>query len=229
MWSCIPPYRLLGFDIAVRHYNHRMFVKICGVRTPGDVDAAVGAGADAIGFVLTQSVRRIDTAAARDLVAAVPAGVLTVAVVSGVPPAEAGRLAAAAAVTALQLHGDYPKAAFDHFAGGPLRLIRATDFTATTDVSVGSYGEDMLLLDSAVGGSGTRWNLSLLDNGRPRGQWILAGGLTPANVPTAIRESRPWGVDVSSGVESSRGVKDHGLIREFVAAARTAAAADARR
>ena len=87
---------------------------------------------------------------------------------------------------------------------------------------VGAYGEDMLLLDSPVAGSGQRWDLSLLEGARPRGHWLLAGGLTAENVAGAIDAARPWGVDVSSGVESSRGVKDHDRIREFVSAARTA-------
>ncbi|GAA1990783.1 phosphoribosylanthranilate isomerase [Kitasatospora viridis] len=202
-----------------------MFVKVCGVRTPGDVAAAVEAGADAIGFVLTESVRRLDPAEARELAALVPPHVLTVAVTAGVPAAEAGRRALAAGVQALQLHGDYLHEDFAEVAALPLRLLRATALRPGTDLATGAFGEEFLLLDAPVAGSGARWDLSLLDAARPRGHWLLAGGLTPANVADAIRAARPWGVDVSSGVESSRGVKDHGLIREFVANARGAALA----
>ncbi|WP_441245325.1 phosphoribosylanthranilate isomerase [Kitasatospora sp. McL0602] len=199
-----------------------MFVKVCGVRNEGDVAAVVAAGADAVGFLLTESVRRVEPEVARQLAAAVPAQVLTVGVASGVPAAEAGRLALAAGVDALQLHGAYPREAFEELAGLPLRLLRATTLDSGTELTTGAYGEEMLLLDSPVAGSGERWDLAVLDQARPQGHWLLAGGLTPANVTAAVRAARPWGVDVSSGVESSRGVKDHALIHAFVAAARAA-------
>lgn len=195
-----------------------MFVKVCGVRTGGDVIAAVDAGVAAVGFVMTESVRRVGPDEARRLAAGVPAEVLTVGVFKGVSVAEVARLALAAGVRAVQLHGDYPRAAFEELAGR-FRLIRATTLGAGTDVRVGAFGEDLLLLDSAVAGSGERWDLTRLDAVRPRGRWLLAGGLSPTNVAQAIAVARPWGVDVSSGVESSRGVKDHDLIHRFVAAA----------
>ena len=75
-------------------------------------------------------------------------------------------------------------------------------------------------LDAPLAGSGHRWDLSALADQRPEGRWLLAGGLAPDNVAAAIHQASPWGVDVSSGVESSRGVKDPELIRKFVAAAR---------
>ncbi|MFD1047377.1 phosphoribosylanthranilate isomerase, partial [Kibdelosporangium lantanae] len=144
---------------------------------------------------------------------------MTVGVFAKMPAVEAGRIAREAGLDAVQLHGDYPREAFAELSGLDLQLIRATPLTADTDVTVGGYGEDMLLLDSPTAGSGETWDLSALGHS-PEGRWILAGGLTPENVGKAIAAVRPWGVDVSSGVESSRGVKDHGLIHEFVAAAR---------
>jgi phosphoribosylanthranilate isomerase len=197
-----------------------MFVKVCGLRTSGDVAAAVAAGVDAIGFVLTESVRCLEVDEARQLVAEVPSGVLTVGVFRGIPTAEVGRLAAETGVEAVQLHGSYPPDAFKQLDNH--RLIRATTLTAETDLRVGVYGEDMLLLDSPIAGSGQRWDLSALTQ-PPHGHWLLAGGLTPDNVAMAISAVRPWGVDVSSGVESTRGVKDQDLIRQFVAAARAGA------
>ncbi|MCC9308423.1 phosphoribosylanthranilate isomerase [Kitasatospora sp. RB6PN24] len=199
-----------------------MYVKVCGVRTPGDVAAAVEAGADAIGFVLTESVRRLEPAVARELASAVPGHILTVGVAAGVPAAEAGRLALAAGVRALQLHGPYPRAAFDELAGLPLRLVRATSLDETSELTAGAYGEELLLLDSPVAGSGAQWDLGRLNQAKPQGHWLLAGGLDPDNVAAAITAARPWGVDVSSGVESTRGTKDHTRIRAFVAAARAA-------
>jgi phosphoribosylanthranilate isomerase len=186
------------------------------------VAAAVSAGADAIGFVFADSPRRVSAAVARQLAAQIPPHILTVGVFRGITAADAGRIALEARVGAVQLHGPYPPAAFGELAALPVRLVRATALDAHTDVRAGAYGEEMLLLDSPVPGSGQPWDLSALGPARPQGRWLLAGGLTPANVAAAIAAAAPWGVDVSSGVESSRGVKDHGLIRQFVAAAREA-------
>ena len=196
-----------------------MYVKLCGLRTEADVAVAVDAGADAVGFVFTPSARQVDLDTAKRLVAAVPAGVLTVGVFAGVPAAEAGSLAVAAGVGAVQLHGDYPREAFAELADLPVDLVRATALRADTDLRVGAYGERYLLLDSPVPGSGHRWELDALAT-RPDGPWLLAGGLDVGNVADAVARAQPWGVDVSSGIESSRGVKDHGLMRDFVAAAR---------
>ncbi|WP_306361498.1 phosphoribosylanthranilate isomerase [Nocardia sp. CC227C] len=195
-----------------------MFVKLCGLRTEADVATAVAVGADAVGFVFTASPRQVPVELVRRLLREVPPTVLSVGVVHGIPAGEAGALARAAGVDALQLHGGYPRAAFDELSD--LRLLRATSLTADTDVRTGAYGEEWLLLDSPVAGSGERWDLTALSADRPTGQWLLAGGLTPDNVAEATAVARPWGVDVSSGVESSRGVKDHGRMRDFVAAAR---------
>lgn len=197
-----------------------MFVKLCGLRTEADVAVAVDTGADAVGFVLTTSPRQIDVDLARRLVAEVPPHVLTVAVVRGITAAEAGELAVQTGVRALQLHGDYPKAAFDELAGQPFELIRATALGPDTDVRTGAFGEELLLIDSPVAGSGEQWDITRLADRRPSGKWVLAGGLAPETVAGAIGVAQPWGVDVSSGIESSRGVKDHGRMREFVAAAR---------
>lgn len=200
-----------------------MFVKLCGLRTESDVAVAVETGADAVGFVLTASPRQIDVDLAGRLVADVPADVLTVAVVRGITAAEAGEMALKTGVRALQLHGDYPKDAFDELADLPFQLVRATALGPDTDVRTGAFGEELLLIDSPVAGSGEQWDITRLEENRPSGKWVLAGGLSPETVAGAISVARPWGVDVSSGIESSRGVKDHGRMREFVAAARQAA------
>ncbi|GGU32933.1 phosphoribosylanthranilate isomerase [Lentzea flava] len=197
-----------------------MFVKLCGLRTESDVAVAVEAGADAVGFVLTASPRQIDAGLARSLVAEVPPHVLTVAVVRGITAAEAGELALKTGVAALQLHGDYSKDAFDELAHHPFQLVRATALGPETDVRTGAFGEELLLIDSPVAGSGEQWDITRLEDNRPSGKWVLAGGLAPETVAEAISVAAPWGVDVSSGIESSRGVKDHGRMREFVAAAR---------
>lgn len=198
-----------------------MFVKICGVRTPADVRVAADAGADAVGIVLGPSVRRVDVERGRLLVSSTPAGVLPVGVFGGVPVDEVAELADACAVGAVQLHGRYPRAAFTELVRLGVPLWRATALADRPDLRVGAYGEEVLLLDSPDAGAGRRWDLGALDAGRPDGRWLLAGGLAPDNVVQAITTARPWGVDVSSGVESVRGVKDHDRVRLFVERARS--------
>jgi phosphoribosylanthranilate isomerase len=198
-----------------------VYDKICGLSTPETVAAAVDAGADALGFVLTRSPRQITPDTARRLAEAVPAGVLTVAVVAGVDVAQARELVRGTGLRALQLHGDYTPADFAAVADLGLVLIRATGYTAP-DLRVGAYGDDMLLIDATEPGSGGAWDYSAL-RGRDLGKgWLLAGGLGVDTVADAIRLSGTRGVDVSSGVESTRGIKSEALIRQFIAAARAA-------
>ncbi|MFJ8108994.1 phosphoribosylanthranilate isomerase [Streptomyces sp. NPDC096132] len=198
-----------------------LFVKICGLKTERDVATAVEAGADAIGFVFSASPRRIDAATAARLARRVPEHVLTVGVFRAEPLDAVRSLAAESGIRAVQLHGPEDRGYYDELAAGGWTLIRAAAFGDSVPRR-GELGEDMLLLDAPVPGSGTAWDWS---RKTPVGQdekWILAGGLTPDNVRDAVVATRPWGVDVSSGVERSRGVKDPALITAFVEAARTA-------
>ncbi|MGW6916459.1 phosphoribosylanthranilate isomerase [Kitasatospora sp. NPDC054939] len=197
-----------------------MFVKICGLSTAADVATAVAAGADAVGFVLTESPRRVAPELVRELVAAVPEEVLTVAVFREEPAEYVRAAVRASGVRAAQLHGNHPPAAFAELADLGLPLIRATSAAAAAGSDCGDFGEELLLLDSPVPGSGEAWDWSELGARPPAGRWMLAGGLHPANVGAAIAAARPWGVDVSSGVEARRGVKDPALITEFVRAAK---------
>lgn len=192
------------------------FVKICGLRTAADVAAATAAGADAVGFLFATSPRQVDAHTAREL-AALAGDMLTVGVFKDMPAAQVREVARASGVRVVQLHGHYPKDAFTEVADPAWRLIRAVSHTAP-DLRVGAYGEDILLVDAPRAGSGESWDYESVAG--LSGQWLLAGGLTPATVAAAQRTTGAWGVDVSSGVESSRGVKDAALIAQFVAAAK---------
>ncbi|SFI64413.1 phosphoribosylanthranilate isomerase [Streptosporangium canum] len=194
-----------------------VYVKICGLREPEHVAAAVEAGADAIGYVLTRSPRRVTPARARELAAAVPPHVLTVAVFAGESTEEVRTAALEAGVRAVQLHGDHPHGDFTALKDLGVTLVRAG--AADADLRCGAFDEDLLIVDAPRPGSGEPWDWAAV-RGRPAGRWMLAGGLDPSNVAEAITAARPWGVDVSSGVEVAPGVKDAGLIRDFVAAAR---------
>ncbi len=195
-----------------------MYVKICGLRDSDALEAALDAGADAVGFVVSPgSPRDVDPDRAAGLVASARGRADTVLVVSHATAAEAVTLAARIGVDVVQLHGRYGETDVATVLAAGVRVWRAASVTDGTPLQVGAWGEEVLLLDAPVAGSGRRWDSRGVD---ARGRWMLAGGLDPGNVAAAIAESRPWGVDVSSGVESSRGVKDPARIREFVAAVR---------
>ncbi|MFJ8163537.1 phosphoribosylanthranilate isomerase [Streptomyces sp. NPDC096136] len=196
-----------------------LFIKICGLKTPEDVDVAVEAGAGAVGFVLApNSPRTVGADLARELAARVPAEVLTVGVFRGQPLEEVRRLAEESGVRGVQLHGDEPPAYYQELRAPGRTLLRAT---AEHVARCGEYGEDLLLIDAPDPGSGKPWNWGSADFAAPEGRWLLAGGLNPANVREALGATGAWGVDVSSGVERERGVKSPDLIRAFIGAAQS--------
>lgn len=198
-----------------------MFVKVCGLSTPESVREAVDAGADAVGFVLTASPRAVSPSQAARLKADIPDGVVAVGVFRHEPVADAVTIARAAGLEWIQLHGDLtPEDVITvHDAG--MKLIRAVTMAATAD-AFADWGEELLLIDAAVPGSGETWDYaSMVDVTELQDRkWLLAGGLDPDNVSQAAAASGAWGVDVSSGVEASRGVKDLAKIRAFVQAAK---------
>lgn len=199
------------------------WIKICGLSTPEAVSAAVLGGADAVGFVLAPgSPRTIGAAEAGRLAQLVPDEVETVAVFRGQPVDEVVQLAAKAGVSTVQLHGDEPCDDFDVVREAGFRAIRAVSaerYAVETPAERAAYGEVRILLDAPVPGEGVPFDPAALVE-PPTGEWILAGGLRADNVVALAEALRPSGVDVSSGVEVSRGVKDPALIRGFIAAVR---------
>ena len=197
-------------------------VKICGLRTEAAIDVAIAAGADAVGFVIAEgSPRFVDAEMARRLVAYTAGRATTVLVTKGLSPEAAASVAQGCGVDVLQVHG-FDRLQFERTLELLPRVWRATSLgKATHESHLESWGEEMLLIDSPRAGSGERWDLGELQTQRPSGPWLLAGGLDPENVAQAVAQAEPTGVDVSSGVESAPGVKDHALIERFVANARS--------
>lgn len=194
-----------------------LWVKVCGLRTPAGVEAAAAAGADAVGFVFHEaSPRNLSLEAARELQRAVPPGTTRVAVF--LHPSQALVDAVLAEIAPDWLQTDV----------GDLAALRLPDGLSVLPVLRGGASLEgplpgRVLFEGARSGAGELADWSRAAGLARRTQLVLAGGLHAANVADAVRAVRPFGVDVSSGVESERGVKDVKLIRRFVRAARETA------
>ena len=200
-----------------------MFVKICGITTEDDALLAVAMGADAVGFVFAPSPRQVTALAVYDIVRRLPPEVLTVGVFRNESPGRVVDIANRSGVKAVQLHGnEHPEEAIE-IARSIRRVYKAFPAGSPLVQRAREYPSDMVLVDSAQPGSGEVFDWTMVES-VPKGlKVILAGGLTPDNVAHAIEVVDPWGVDVSSGVESSPGRKDPRKVRAFITAARAAA------
>lgn len=208
-------------------------VKICGVRTPAILDAAVTAGADFVGLVFfSKSPRHLTISEARGLAEAARGRVRTMAVVVDPDDGLIDAMAADVRVDALQLHGEEPPervAAIKARTGLP--LFKAVAVSEPADMAAAArYADvaDRILFDAKArqgaglpGGNGIPFDWQLLKAARP--PFALSGGLTPGNVADAVRLTGASLVDVSSGVETAPGEKDAALIAQFIHAARSAA------
>jgi len=209
--------------------NQRTRIKICGVRREADVEAAVEAGADAIGLVFhPPSPRHVAVARAAELVRRLPPFVAPVALFVNAEVSEVQAVLAAIPMLVLQFHGEETPGYCARFSRPYLKAVRMAPEVDLLDSSRRFASAQALLLDAhveAYGGGGKvfDWSLVPADVARPV---VLSGGLHAGNVIAGIQQVRPWAVDVSSGVESARGVKDAELIRRFCEAVREA---DARR
>jgi phosphoribosylanthranilate isomerase len=203
----------------------RTRVKICGLTREGDVAAAVAAGADAVGFVLYEkSVRHVSLARAVALAAVLPPFVTPVLLFVNAAPADVRAAAAALPQALLQFHGDEAPADCEA-AGRPyLRAVRMVPGLDLLDWAHRFKSASALLLDAHVegyGGGGKVFDWSLIP-ADVRCPLVLSGGLNPANVIDGVLHVRPHAVDVSSGVEASKGIKDAVLMRRFCEAVRDA-------
>ncbi|MDR2625948.1 MAG: phosphoribosylanthranilate isomerase [Zoogloeaceae bacterium] len=202
-----------------------MKVKICGLTRIKDVEAAVAAGADAVGFVFyRQSPRYVRPQAAAALVRHLPPFVDAVGLFVNAAKAEIEAALAAVPLNLLQFHGDESPEECERWQRPYIRAARVTPEMDLPAFARRFASARALLLDAftkGYGGGGKVFDWSLIPPELPL-PLILSGGLTPENVEEAVRRARPAAVDVSSGVESAAGVKDHQRMADFVAAARRA-------
>jgi len=203
----------------------RTRIKICGITREQDLEAAVQAGADAVGFVFyAPSPRSIDVERAQALARGLPPYVTPVGLFVNPAPQAVERALAAVPSLVLQFHGDEAPAQCAAFDRPYLRAARMKPGFALLDFATLHAGAAGLLLDADVegyGGGGKAFDWSLIPKHVPL-PVVLSGGLHAGNVVEAILRVRPWAVDVSSGVESAKGIKDAAAIRRFCEAVREA-------
>ena len=201
-----------------------MRVKICGITRLEDVQAAVAAGADALGFVFTQRSRRVlEAEHAAMLVRKVPAFVARVGLFMDQEAAEVRQILGQVPLSLLQFHGQEDAAYCRQFGLPYIKALAMASAPALASAEQAYDDAAALLLDShgagEAGGTGRTFDWAAI----PALQLplVLAGGLNPANVREAVRRVRPWAVDVSSGVEDAPGVKNADKMRTFISEAKS--------
>jgi phosphoribosylanthranilate isomerase len=205
----------------------RLFVKICGITRVQDAELAAGLGANALGFVFwPDSPRYISAEAARAIAVNVPANVSKVGVFVDQPADEVARILEHAGLDIAQLHGhespEYCRELKEKYvvSGFSRTVIKSVGMADNGSVTIADFDPDVVLLvdahdPSKFGGTGKTVNWDSAREIASTRRTILAGGLNAANVKLAVRSVRPYGVDVSSGVESAPGVKDPNRMRAF--------------
>ncbi|WP_288254095.1 phosphoribosylanthranilate isomerase [uncultured Hydrogenophaga sp.] len=214
---------------------HHTRIKFCGLTREADVDAAVQAGADAVGFVLYEpSPRFVPPERAGELAGRLPAFVTPVLLFVNASPEWIARGVGAVPNALLQMHGDETPAQAQAPGRPYLRAARIPAGAAGESFDLLQFADDFasaqaILLDAHVegfGGGGQSFDWTAFTWSHPRlnasSRLVLSGGLTPANVTDGIRLVRPWAVDVSSGIEVSKGIKSADKMQAFVAAVRAA-------
>jgi len=197
-----------------------MFVKICGITNEEDALLAVALGADAVGFVFAPSSRQISPTRAGDIAKRLPPEILTVGVFRDELPERVVAICQTAHLRAAQLHGNESPEATSAVRSRVNWVIKAFAAGSPHYDRAVEYDVDAVLVDNASPGSGTLFDWTIIDAAPGGRRLILAGGLNPDNVGQAVELVRPWGVDVSTGVEASPGRKDARLMKLFIDAAR---------
>ena len=200
-----------------------MRVKICGITNVQDALAAADYGADAVGFVLYKSSPRcVDLKTVKNIIAQLPPFVTTVGVFADTDEKEIHSIVEDCGLDVIQLQGDEPAELCRRLGGRVIKAIRIQDkFSLNRMIP---YKVRAFVLDTyregQLGGTGHTFDWNLAVEAKKFGKIILAGGLTPENVGPAIEQVRPYGVDVSSGVEERIGKKDHSKLKRFIETAK---------
>jgi phosphoribosylanthranilate isomerase len=200
-------------------------VKICGITNVADGLAAAEAGADMIGLMFYESSpRHITLARAAEISRALPPFLMRVGVFVNAPADFVLRAIGECNLTMLQFHGDETSDFCTQFGLMNMKAIRVRDSGSLAQLE--NYQTDAFLLDAhsqnGLGGTGEKFNWELAVAAQKFGKPLfLAGGLTPENIADAVRMVHPFGVDVSSGVESAPGIKDHAKVKAFITAAKS--------
>ena len=200
-----------------------MFIKICGITNEQDALLAVALGADALGFVFAPSPRQVAPSKVREIVRRLPSEIVTVGVFRDELPKRINDIMQEAHLQGAQLHGHESLLITSEVSESVRFSIKAVVAGSPDAARADEFVCDAILVDGLSPGSGEVFDWQLM-NEIPLGlRLILSGGLHPENVKEGIDRVRPWGVDVSSGVEKSHGLKDPVKMRQFIANARAAA------
>jgi phosphoribosylanthranilate isomerase len=201
-------------------------VKICGLTNEADALAAARLGADALGFVFAPSPRQISAERAQEIIGKLPPLIRTVGVFVNEDPETVAATAGFCHLDLVQFHGRESPSYCREFGRGVIKAVRPRCKSEVAELSAYSNAAQALLLDTYVpdqyGGTGLTFDWDLALEARRYGWIILAGGLNPENVASAIQQARPYAVDASSGLERRPGVKDHEKVARFIAAVRRA-------
>ena len=195
-------------------------VKICGITNLEDARAACDAGADALGFVFYgPSPRNVEVETAKTILAQLPPFITAVGLFVNPDEQFLGTALEQLSLDLLQFHGDEPEAECVRWGKPYLKAVRMKEGIDLAEQCQTYHSSRGILLDTFVagtpGGTGQAfdWQIIPPDLSKPI---VLAGGLDPSNVAEAVRQVKPWAVDVSGGVEASKGKKDHALIKAFI-------------
>lgn len=199
-------------------------VKICGITNLQDAKTALLLGADAIGFVFAKSPRRVKPKDVKQIIKELGPWAVTVGVFVNEKPSQIRKIAQECALSAVQLHGDEKPKDLGSLKG--LKIIKAfrvgADFKQET---ITAFDTDAYLFDTksdtGFGGTGKGFDWRILDSRMIKKPFIISGGIKISNVEWAVKFFSPYGVDVSSGVEKSPGVKDPELIKKFITNAKS--------
>lgn len=196
-------------------------IKICGITNPKDAEAAIALGADAIGFVFADSPRQVIPDIARSIAGKMAGKALFVGVFVNETKENVARMQSYCRLNAIQLHGDEPPEYCGFFKDAPvIKTFRVKDKDSIAEMrlykDVFAYLVDTYS-EKSYGGTGRTFDWDLAAEAKSYGKpLILSGGLNCGNISQAIKTVRPYGVDISSSIESSPGKKDHGLMREII-------------